>query len=43
VLFGVLAAVAFVYGLAVRRRIPSAAHETIEERLADAGAAAVEP
>ena len=35
VLFGILAAVAFVYGLAVRSKIPSIAHESVEERLAD--------
>jgi MFS family permease len=37
VLFGLLAAVAFVYGLAVRSKIPSEAYETIEARLAAAG------
>jgi MFS family permease len=35
VLFGLLAAGAFAYGLAVRSKIPSIAHETVEERLAD--------
>ncbi len=35
VLFGILAAVAFVYGLAVRSKIPSIAHESVEERLSD--------
>ena len=36
VLFGLFAAAAFVFGLVVRSKIPSVAHESIEERLADA-------
>ncbi len=37
VLFGILAGIAFVYGLIIRSKIPSVAYETIEARLAAAG------
>jgi MFS family permease len=37
VLFGLLAAVAVVYGLIIRSKIPSEAYETMEARLAAAG------